>query len=171
MAALRFTTRRVGVAGVTMAAQTFELDLRVLEASDGSYRWLSDALSQPLPSLAAAIGEAELTMSGGDGTASVRWRDDPLQIAPGEHPCPICHSPALDSARYPDRLCPACVFEATDAQGRPLTFGNSTMGGGFEARYAESGAPYAGHECFVRGVRCRADEAHLGGIVVQPAAA
>ncbi|HEY4393685.1 MAG TPA: hypothetical protein VGP64_06465 [Polyangia bacterium] len=170
--ALRLTTRRVGVASVAMAGQTFEFDLRVVEASDGSYRWLTDTLSEPLPSLAAAVGEAETAMSdGGDVTAVVRWREDPPRLASGEHACPICHAPALDSARYPERICPACVLEATDTQGRPLAFANSSVGGGFEARYVDGGAPYAPHECFVRGVRCRAEEAHLAGIVVRPVAA
>jgi len=70
--------------------------------------------------------------------------------------------------RYPRLLCPACVREATDAGGRSLRFFNTGTGGGFEARHADDGSPHAGHECFVRGVRCRADEHHFGGIVVQP---
>lgn len=154
---------------MTTAGHTFEFDLRVVEASDGSYRWLTDTLSEPLPSLAAAVSQAEATMSSGDVTVALTWRDDPLHIGPGEHACPICRSPAVDSTRYPDRLCPACVLEATDGQGRPLAFANSSAGGGFEARYVEGGAPYVGHDCFVRGVRCRAEDAYLGGIVLRPA--
>ena len=40
--------------------------------------------------------------------------------------------------------------------------------GGLQAVYSETGEPYLDHVCFVRGVRCCADEAHFGGIVVQP---
>jgi hypothetical protein len=51
--------------------------------------------------------------------------------------------------------------------GRPLTFGNESMSGGFVAHYADGGAPYASHECLIDGIRCYADEARFGGIVIQ----
>jgi hypothetical protein len=85
------------------------------------------------------------------------------------HPCPICGSPVHHWDRYPDQLCEACVAQAVDAAGRPLRFGNLHFGGGFQAIHADDGTPHEGHECFVRGIRCHADEHRFGGIVVQPA--
>jgi hypothetical protein len=40
------------------------------------------------------------------------------------------------------------------------------MSGGFAARYADTGEEYASHECFVDGIKCHADEARFGGIVI-----
>jgi hypothetical protein len=58
--------------------------------------------------------------------------------------------------------------QATDASGRRLEFSNVDATGGFQAFYRETGKPYHDHVCFVRGVRCCADEAHFGGIVIEP---
>jgi hypothetical protein len=46
-------------------------------------------------------------------------------------------------------------------------FSNVGLSGGFAAQYADTGAVYLSHECFIRGIPCRADEAHFGGIVIQ----
>jgi pilus assembly protein CpaE len=56
---------------------------------------------------------------------------------------------------------------ATDAQQRPLQFGNISFSGGFRARYADTGEVYDSHTCFIDGVKCWADEARFGGIVIQ----
>jgi O-acetyl-ADP-ribose deacetylase (regulator of RNase III) len=42
------------------------------------------------------------------------------------------------------------------------------VSGGFRAWYADDELPYGSNECFIDGIRCRADEAHMGGIVVTP---
>ena len=163
--ALRFTTLRVGVLETAADGQGFAIDVRILSASDGFHRLLLlGGLSDPLPSLEAAVAEAERAAESG----ALRWREESTPLGPDERPCPVCGAPASFSERYPRRLCPACVLEATDARGRPLSFSNTSLSGGFEARHADGGAAHDGHECFVRGVRCRADEAKLGGIVVQP---
>ena len=157
---LSFTTIKVGAVIVELApGQTIELDVRVLLGSDGRYRVLTGALSGPLPSLEAALAET--------APLDVRWRGDLAPVPPGERPCPICGAPASRSERYPRRLCPACVLEATDAGGRALRFANMDMTGGLVATYADDGAPYAARECFVRGVPCLADEHRFGGVVVQ----
>lgn len=57
---------------------------------------------------------------------------------------------------------------ATDADGRPVDFANATLTGGFSARYSDTHEPYPSHECMILGRRCHADEAYMGGIVVQP---
>lgn len=167
--ALRFTTLRIGVAALKVEGQVFESEVRLLRASDGSYRWLGAALSQPLSSLEEAARAAEeIPPESPELSIVVRWRDDSAAPGPGEHPCPVCGAPAAASSRYPLRLCPACMLETTDARGALLRFANASLSGGVEAKYAESGAPYAGPECFVRGVRCRAYEGKFGGVVVQP---
>lgn len=72
--------------------------------------------------------------------------------------------------RYPDQVCRACVRRACDEEGRPLQFYNVSLSGGFVARYADSGRERHSHVCYIDGVKCRADEARLGGMVVQVAA-
>jgi hypothetical protein len=72
--------------------------------------------------------------------------------------------------RYPRRVCASCVERACDEEGRRLRFSNTGLSGGFVARYADGGAERASHECFIDGVRCWADEAYFGGIVVEVAA-
>ena len=81
--------------------------------------------------------------------------------------CPICLSKVAPDERYPRYVCENCVLKATSADGRLLAFGNTHLFGGFEARFADSGATYQGHECFINGKRCRVDEAHFGGIVIE----
>jgi len=82
--------------------------------------------------------------------------------------CPVCGAEQPPSPRYPRYLCPECVVLASDEAGRRLQFSNVDFGGGFQAVYADTGDLHPSHVCFVRGVRCHADEARFGGIVVQP---
>jgi hypothetical protein len=82
--------------------------------------------------------------------------------------CPICGAKLRQNLRYPLMLCGSCVDQASDESGRSLGFANIDATGGFQAFYSDTGEPYLDHVCFVLGVRCCADEAHFGGIVVQP---
>jgi len=92
-----------------------------------------------------------------------------FQPNPGpDEPCPLCESPRPHSPRYPDNLCADCVGRAVDETGRPLTFINLTLTGGFGAAYADTGERRDSHVCFIDGVRCWADEAYFGGVVVRP---
>jgi len=171
-ALLRFTTVRHGVLVVTTGEQAIEFDVRILRASDGSYRVLSGELSGPLPSLEIAEARAcSPEPRPPDASCVVQWRDGCAALAPGEHPCPTCGAPAPSSPRYPRRLCPACVLEATDAHGRLLRFTNRDVSGGLEVRHADDGTLHEGHECLVRGIQCRAEEYRFGGVVVQPVSA
>ena len=81
--------------------------------------------------------------------------------------CPICSTEVPDNPRYPRYVCDRCAAKAASADGRPLEFFNEGMSGGFVARYADTHEPYPGHECFIDGVKCWADEARFGGIVIQ----
>jgi hypothetical protein len=49
-----------------------------------------------------------------------------------------------------------------------LVFSNESFSGGFIAQYADTGEARDSHLCFVDGVKCRADEARFGGIIIQP---
>lgn len=83
--------------------------------------------------------------------------------------CPICGTKVRPYERYPRYLCSACAGRAVCEKGRPLSFSNTDLSGGFEACYADTGEPREGHACYVDGVACRADEARFGGIVIQTA--
>jgi hypothetical protein len=82
--------------------------------------------------------------------------------------CPICHRSVQSFPRYPRYLCLECAARATSKDGRPLKFSNIDMTGGFIAQYADTGESYPGHDCYVDGIHCHADEGHFGGIVIQP---
>jgi hypothetical protein len=45
-------------------------------------------------------------------------------------------------------------------------FTNESVSGGFIAMYRDTGEPRDSHICYVDGLRCWADEAHMGGTVV-----
>jgi hypothetical protein len=81
--------------------------------------------------------------------------------------CPICESPVEPNARYPRYLCPGCAALASGPDGRPLSFANEGIDGGYAARYADTGDPYESHECFVKDIACWATEARFGGIVIE----
>ena len=93
-------------------------------------------------------------------------------MSDGTASCPVCgrEQPAL--ARYPDYLCRDCVGRAATADGRSLTLVNTSLSGGIAARNADSGEldeeETVTHNVYVDGIRCHADEGHIGGIVVQP---
>ena len=82
--------------------------------------------------------------------------------------CPICSTSVETYSRYPRHVCRNCAARAKSKDGRLLAFFNESLSGGFAARYKETGEDYpAGHECYIDGIRCYADEARFGGIVIQ----
>ncbi len=82
--------------------------------------------------------------------------------------CPICSTQVAFSARYPQYVCEACFMRAADEAGRPLRFANVSLSGGFAAIYSDTHEERESHICYINGLRCWADEAHMGGIVIQP---
>ena len=50
--------------------------------------------------------------------------------------------------------------------GRPLAFYNQSISGGYEAKYADTGGAYDSHDCYIKGLKCRADDHYFGGIVI-----
>lgn len=81
--------------------------------------------------------------------------------------CPICGCEVETSARYPRYVCRACFSRASAADGQLLEFFQSSPKGVYAARYLGSREVYPSHECYIDGIKCWADEAHFGGIVVQ----
>ena len=85
-----------------------------------------------------------------------------------EQMCPICSAAVPVSERYPRYVCHACFLRAVDEDGRSLSFSNVSFSGGFKAVYANTREERDSHECYIDDVLCWADEAHMGGIVIQP---
>lgn len=84
--------------------------------------------------------------------------------------CALCHAPAEHfgpATRYPRGVCPACVERALAPDGEPVRFYNTELLGHGCARHRTSGAIEDDPLCFIDGIRCRAEEARFGGIVVQ----
>ncbi len=82
--------------------------------------------------------------------------------------CPLCDAPVEISERYPNYVCGNCYQRAKDEDGRPLKFHNASFSGGFVAKYADTGEERDSHLCYIDGIKCWADEAHMGGIVIRP---
>jgi hypothetical protein len=83
-----------------------------------------------------------------------------------EYRCPICGKVGPFDPRYPRCICTECASRATDEKGRGLMFTNESVSGGFIAMYRDTGETSDSHICYVDGLRCWADEAHMGGTVV-----
>ncbi|MCA1801672.1 MAG: ADP-ribosylglycohydrolase family protein [Rhodothermaceae bacterium] len=83
------------------------------------------------------------------------------------HHCPICNTALGPVPRYPRYVCRECAARAADQKGRKLTFSNVDMSGGYRAEYADTGAAYDSHVCYIDGIECRAGEARFGGIVIE----
>lgn len=81
--------------------------------------------------------------------------------------CPICFRKVKKSFRYPNYVCSDCCQRASDENGRLLNFFNVDLSGGFWGRYVDTKEIYESHVCYIDGVKCYADEAHFGGIVIE----
>ncbi|HVW96018.1 MAG TPA: hypothetical protein VHA56_08625 [Mucilaginibacter sp.] len=83
--------------------------------------------------------------------------------------CPICNRYKAYSERYPDYVCRKCVELATDKDGKQVAFYNITIDGhGCQGKYVTGGKLYRGTTCFIKEIKCFADEAYFGGIVIRP---
>ena len=164
----RLTTVRVGRVCIDASETRHLFDARIVRDAEGAYRSVfAGHLSEPFVTLEQAVRNVETPKPvPSDVSCHAEWRED-LAPLPDEQTCPLCSAPVQTSARYPRKLCPACVLEATCAQGRRVQFFNTSFGSGSAGRYIDDETPYAGKQCFVRDVECRVDEHRLGGIVVQ----
>ena len=83
--------------------------------------------------------------------------------------CPICSVEVPVSERYPNYVCNECLIIHTpvDVSGNDMGFINDTTpDGGFIS--IANGIIGVDHICWVNGVKCYADRARFGGIVIQP---
>jgi hypothetical protein len=87
--------------------------------------------------------------------------------------CPVCGMEQPLVPAYPGYLCRDCVSRAATADGRALAFYNTSLAGGFVAKYADTDElavqETVTHVVFVDGIRCWADAGRFGGIVLQTA--
>ena len=81
--------------------------------------------------------------------------------------CPICGVSLNPNPRYKKYVCHECASKAVAPDGRPLSFSNIGLSGGYIATYAGTDIEYQSHECLIDNVRCLADEARFGGIVIE----
>ena len=82
--------------------------------------------------------------------------------------CPICLSAVSNFSRYPNYICSSCASKAKSKNGRLLSFSNESLSGGFTAQYSDNGEVYKdGHICYIDNIKCIADEAKFGGIVIE----
>jgi len=81
--------------------------------------------------------------------------------------CPIYNTTLDFHSRYPNYICNKCVEKSADKNGRSLSFSNEGMHGGFIATYTDTGENLESHTCYIDGHKCFADEAYIGGIVVE----
>ena len=83
------------------------------------------------------------------------------------HDCPICSTPVPHWERYPRSVCRDCYSTACDEKGRKLSFSNISIGGGFQAYIKDTKEKHPSHICYIKAIKCWADEARFGGIVIQ----
>jgi len=84
-----------------------------------------------------------------------------------EQHCQICGVSVEPNVRYRDYICFECCAKAADENGRQLGFGNESFSGGFVAWYEDTKETRDSHICYIDGIECYADEAHMGGIVIR----
>ena len=84
-----------------------------------------------------------------------------------EQYCPICSASVKPNVRYQNYICFDCCAKAVDETGRKLGLGNQSISGGFVAWYADTKETRDSHICYIDGIECWADEAHMGGIVIR----
>ena len=85
--------------------------------------------------------------------------------------CPICANQYTRYERYPRSICGSCAQSVIkDVDGHTVTFENIDWSGGFQSIHVGEGNQIIKkeeHVCFVNGIKCWADEARFGGIVIQ----
>ena len=79
--------------------------------------------------------------------------------------CPICDKNILHFERYPKMICNECIELAVNENGKSIKFSNVDVTGGFIS--IVNNIKGEDHECYINNLKCYADEARFGGIVVQ----
>jgi hypothetical protein len=85
--------------------------------------------------------------------------------------CPICLD-VMDyiTTRYPKAICKKCATtDIKDSDGNLVSFSNIDLLGGFVSLHNVNNkiVKKIEHICWVKNVKCYADEARFGGIIIQ----
>ncbi|KAJ3445304.1 hypothetical protein M0812_11176 [Anaeramoeba flamelloides] len=85
-----------------------------------------------------------------------------------EQKCPICKKNVEISPRYPHYVCGECRSTGVfTKEGKQINFFNEDMSGGFLSQIEGEKKFGREHTCYIKNVKCFADEARFGGIVIQ----
>jgi predicted RNA-binding Zn-ribbon protein involved in translation (DUF1610 family) len=88
---------------------------------------------------------------------------------PKHQHCPSCNRYVHVSTRYPNYACRKCVDKAVDSKGRRVAFYNITLDGhGCQGRLVDSEKFVRSNICYIKGIKFRAEEAYMGGIILLP---
>lgn len=86
---------------------------------------------------------------------------------PNQQHCPACNTYVKHSTRYPSYACSKCIGKAIDEQGRKVAFHNTTDDGhGCQGTLIERNELTNSNVCFIKGLKFKAEEAYMGGIVL-----
>ena len=84
--------------------------------------------------------------------------------------CPICKKQVDSNPQFPQYICYSCSENATDAVGEQVIFYHSKFNGkGYQGYYRRNNelVPFNGNTCYINGLKCRAMDDNLGGVVLQ----
>lgn len=81
--------------------------------------------------------------------------------------CPICRQSIDPNPRYPSYICSECCQRTKSIDGQPLIYTNAGFSGGIVAQYAGTNRQYDNQFCYIDNIKCEAEEARFGGIVIQ----
>ena len=98
--------------------------------------------------------------------------DNQLDIdTKAEHKCPICsYNLTYYTPRYPKMICQNCAnSDIVDSSGNKVTFVNIDIYGGFMSLHKinDKIVEKKEHICWIKDIKCYADESRCGGIVIQ----
>ena len=83
--------------------------------------------------------------------------------------CPIFQEETIADPRYPNYLCYNCSDAVTTKNGESIIFYNVDFSGGIIAHFTGADRVYKSQECYINNIKCYAQEARFGGIVIQSA--
>ena len=81
-----------------------------------------------------------------------------------ESNCPICNNLRFTTSRYPKKICSNCEELTVTENNEKIRFFNIDNTGGFLSIVNNHHGNI--HECYINNIKCYADEARFGGIVI-----
>ena len=82
--------------------------------------------------------------------------------------CGLCTRKVIEMRRYPHYICEDCISECppTNENNEPIEFFNIDISGGFRSK---ANNVYGNeHICYIKNIKCYAEEGRYGGIVFTP---